>query len=80
MTVNEGMVEQNNFDDFEPTPFSVMSTVDVRIIQSAAAPSWQAERLAGAPATLDHPRDDSSGVKPCFSLAKLERTAPRFCR
>ena len=56
-------------------PFSVMSTVDVRMIQSAAAPSRRAERLAGAPATLDHPRDDSSGVKPCFSLAKLVSVA-----
>jgi len=48
MTVNEGWVEQNNVDDLEPTRLSEMSTVDVRIIQSAAAPPWRAERVAGS--------------------------------
>jgi hypothetical protein len=52
MTVNEGWVEQNNVDDLEPTRLSEMSTVDVRIIQSAAAPPCLASVSPGAPGTL----------------------------
>jgi isoquinoline 1-oxidoreductase beta subunit len=39
ITLNKGVVEQSNFDDYEPTRFSEMPKVEVHIIKSRAAPS-----------------------------------------
>jgi isoquinoline 1-oxidoreductase subunit beta len=39
ITLNKGVVEQNNFDDYEPTRMSEMPKVDVHIVPSSADPS-----------------------------------------
>jgi isoquinoline 1-oxidoreductase subunit beta len=39
ITLNRGMVEQANFDDYDPTRFSEMPKVEVHIVKSLAAPS-----------------------------------------
>ena len=39
ITVKDGVIEQANFDSFEPTRISEMPTVEVHIVPSAAAPT-----------------------------------------
>ena len=39
ITLNKGLVEQANFDDYDPTRFSEMPKVEVHIVKSLAAPS-----------------------------------------
>jgi isoquinoline 1-oxidoreductase beta subunit len=39
VTLNKGVVEQSNFDDYEPTRIREMPKVEVYIMQSTAAPS-----------------------------------------
>jgi isoquinoline 1-oxidoreductase subunit beta len=39
VTLKNGMVEQSNFDDYEPTRIREMPKVEVHIVQSTAAPS-----------------------------------------
>ncbi len=39
ITLKDGMIEQANFDNFEPTRISEMPTVEVHIVPSAAAPT-----------------------------------------
>ena len=39
ITLNKGLVEQTNFDDYDPTRFSEMPKVEVHIVKSLAAPS-----------------------------------------
>ncbi|MFZ0854018.1 MAG: xanthine dehydrogenase family protein molybdopterin-binding subunit [Hyphomicrobiaceae bacterium] len=39
ITLNKGVVEQANFDDYDPTRFSEMPKVEVHIVKSLTAPS-----------------------------------------
>jgi isoquinoline 1-oxidoreductase beta subunit len=39
VTLNKGMVEQSNFDEYEPTRIREMPKVEVHIVESTAAPS-----------------------------------------
>jgi len=39
VTLDKGVVEQGNFDDYDPTRFSEMPKVEVHIVKSLAAPS-----------------------------------------
>jgi isoquinoline 1-oxidoreductase subunit beta len=39
VTLNKGMVEQRNFDDYEPTRMREMPKVEVYLVESTAAPS-----------------------------------------
>jgi isoquinoline 1-oxidoreductase beta subunit len=39
VTLNKGAVEQQNFDDYEPTRMREMPKVEVHIVESTAAPS-----------------------------------------
>ncbi len=39
VTLNKGVVEQSNFDDYEPTRMREMPKVEVHIVKSTAAPS-----------------------------------------
>jgi isoquinoline 1-oxidoreductase beta subunit len=39
VTLNKGVVEQSNFDDYEPTRIREMPKVEVHIMKSTAAPS-----------------------------------------
>lgn len=39
ITLKDGVVEQSNFDDFEPTRIKEMPVVEVHIVPSAEAPS-----------------------------------------
>jgi isoquinoline 1-oxidoreductase beta subunit len=39
VTLNKGVVEQRNFDDYEPTRMREMPKVEVHLVESTAAPS-----------------------------------------
>lgn len=39
VTLNKGLVEQSNFDDYDPTRFSEMPKVEVHIVKSLAPPT-----------------------------------------
>lgn len=39
MTLNTGVVEQSNFDDYEPTRMREMPKVEVHLVQSTERPS-----------------------------------------
>jgi len=43
ITLNKGMVEQSNFDDYEPTRIREMPEVEVHIVKSTEHPSGMGE-------------------------------------
>jgi isoquinoline 1-oxidoreductase beta subunit len=43
VTLDKGVVQQGNFDDYDPTRFSEMPTVEVHIVESGATPTGVSE-------------------------------------
>jgi hypothetical protein len=76
VTLNKGVVEQSNFDDYEPTRIREMPKVEVHIMKSTAAPSGIGEPGCATAGAGDRQRDLRSDRK----TAKVTSIRPQSTR